>query len=312
MKTFRKIALAIVIIIVLSLSGGYLYFEKKFAPPENYLSVSGFTKNVVIRWVAADGNPYAAVLLPVQIAGMGQTFYMQLDSGSPTTVFYKKALASLPVKFRNQLQGHKNPNEISTGFNIGNMQVTSDRFTVLDYGNKIDIEHPDADNIIGTIGTDLLEKRTIVLDFKNSLCSFTADIRDGEFTGLEFKKRRIIFPATIGNESLKLLYDSGTSGYELITNKKEWESYKTPNGKIKTEKGNSWGNILTVRSAPAALKIKIGNRELKLSEVTYIEGTSAMQNFLMKRSGMQGMTGNKLFINHKLILDCKNKKFKVE
>ena len=312
MKTFRKIALAIVIIIVLSLSGGYLYFEKKFAPPENYLSVSGFTKNVAIRWVAADGNPYAALLLPVQFTGMDQTFYMQLDSGSPTTMFYKKTLASLPAKFRNQLQGHNNPNEISTGFNIGNMQVTSDRFTVLDYGNKIDIEHPDTDNIIGTIGTDLLEKRTIVLDFKNNVCSFTADLRDGEFTGLEFKKRRIIFPATIGNESLKLLYDSGTSGYELIMNKKEWESYKTPNGKIKTEKGNSWGNILTVRSAPAALKIKIGNRELKLSEVTYIEGTSAMQNFLMKRSGMQGMTGNKLFINHKLILDCKNKKFKVE
>jgi len=58
--------------------------------------------------------------------------------------------------------------------------------------------------------------------------------------------------------------------------------------------------------------IKIGNLQRQLSEVTYITGTSQLQNFLMKQSGMQGMIGNKLFLNHKLILDCKNEKFKIE
>ena len=82
--------------------------------------------------------------------------------------------------------------------------------------------------------------------------------------------------------------------------------------KIKTEKGNSWGNTLSVFTASAKKKILFGNLELNLSEVTYIEGTSELQKFLMKRSGMQGMIGNKLFLNHKLILDCKNQKFRLE
>lgn len=108
------------------------------------------------------------------------------------------------------------------------------------------------------------------------------------------------------------MYDSGTSGYELITQKEVWEKYKTKNSIIKTEKGNSWGNTLAVFSASANKKIHFGSLALKLSEVTYIEGTSDLQKFLMKRSGMQGMIGNKLFLNHKLILDCKNEKFKLE
>lgn len=59
-------------------------------------------------------------------------------------------------------------------------------------------------------------------------------------------------------------------------------------------------------------KIRFGSKTLPLSEVTYIEGTSKAQNFLMKFSGMQGMIGNKLFLNRKMILDCRNQMYKIE
>ncbi|MNE59390.1 hypothetical protein D3C80_1544780 [compost metagenome] len=108
------------------------------------------------------------------------------------------------------------------------------------------------------------------------------------------------------------MYDSGTSGYELITTKEIWQQYRNKNSAVKTEKGNSWGNTLSVYSASAKKKIRFQKTTITLSEVTYIEGTSGLQQFLMKRSGMQGMMGNKLFLNHKLILDCRNEKFKLE
>ncbi|WP_306350092.1 hypothetical protein [Flavobacterium sp. '19STA2R22 D10 B1'] len=312
MKLFKKITLVIVISTVLSLLGGYFYFDQKFTPPENDLNVSGFTKDISMRWVSSEENPYSATLLPVQIKGIDKTFYMQLDSGSPITLFYKKSLESIQSKLQHSFKFNTDQNQISIHFNIGTMSIVSDHFKVLNYGNIIDLNNPNAENIIGTIGTDLLERRVTILDFKNNLCSFVEDIKGEEFTEFEFKKRKIIFPATIGDEKLKLLYDSGTSGYELITNKEEWEKYKTQNSKPSIEKGNSWGNMLTVISAATKNTIKIGNQDLKLSEVTYVEGTSQIQNLLMKTSGMQGMIGNKLFLNHKLILDCKNKKFKVE
>jgi len=312
MKTFKKITLILVVIISLSLLGGHFYFDKKFTPPDNYLTVSQVAENVPIKWDVTDDNPYSALFLPVRIEGIDKPLYMQLDFGSPITIFYTKSLASLQTKFRNQIKPDTIQKQIALNFNIGDMNVASKTFSLLKYGDSIDFNNPDALNVIGTIGTDLLEKRVTVLDFKNNTCSFIKDISTNGFEDFEFKKRRIIIPAAIDNEDLKLLYDSGSSNYELITGKEEWEKYKTPGGKIKTDKGNSWGNQLKVVSAPANHTIKIGSTALQLSEVTYVEGTSTLQNLLMKSSGMQGMIGNKLFLNHKLTLDCKNERFRIE
>ncbi|MBB4799994.1 hypothetical protein HNP37_000033 [Flavobacterium nitrogenifigens] len=312
MKILKKIAIASLVIIVLFLLGGYFYFQKKFTPPENYLTVSGTAENIPMKWISSDENLHSALLFPIKLEGINQTFYMQFDSGSPITVFYKNALESISKKHQNQLHFNSEKNQIATHFTIGKMDIISSNFEVLNYGNKVDFEDPNAENIIGTIGTDLLEKRITVLDFKNNKCSFTEQIQEKNFVDFEFKKRKILISAKVENENLKLLYDSGTSGYELITTKEVWKKYKNTNSKIKTEKGNSWGNTLSVFSASAKKKILFGNLELNLSEVTHIEGTSDLQKFLMKRSGMQGMIGNKLFLNHKLTLDCKNQKFKLE
>lgn len=311
MKIFKKLMLSVAIFIALSLIGGYLYFDQKFTPPQNNLNVAGIAENTNLSWDHTEENSHAAVLLPVKIKGIDKVFYMQLDSGSPTTLFYKKSLESIRAKFQNKIKINEKRNTISTQFNIGNMTVTSD-FELLNYGNTVDLKNPLGKNIIGTIGTDLFEKRIVILDFKNETCFFVENTDEKDFKTFEFKKRKILIPGTIGDQKLKLLYDSGTSGYEFLTNKEEWQKYRLPNGSIKKEKGNSWGNVLTVISAPADQTVKTGNSELQLSEVTYVEGTSQMQNLLMKTSGMQGMIGNKLFLNHTLIIDCKNEKFKVK
>jgi len=312
MRIFRKIVLVLLVVFVLIAFGGYLYFDQKFSPSENYLNVSGDTENIPVKWISDNDNPYSVLLLPVKIQSIDKEFYMQLDFGSPTTVFYKNALQSLAVKFPEKFGFNKNVDQIALNFELKDLKINSQNFKLLDYGNALDSDDVNAENCIGTIGTDLLEKRIITMDFKHNFCSFSQTITEKGFTNFEFKKRRILLPAQLENQSLKLLYDSGTSGYELITNKENWDKIRIPNTKIKKEKGNSWGNTLTVISAPANKNIKIGNLQRELSEVTYITGTSQLQNFLMKQSGMQGMIGNKLFINHKLILDCKNQKFKIE
>lgn len=308
MKLFKKIALAVIILFALALLGGYFYFENKFSPPENYLSVSGSAHDIAFQW---DPNgSYSAVYLPVKISGIEKTFYMQLDSGSPVTLFYKTSLQSIGEQFKRVIDSSQA--QVPLDFSLGNMAVSSRKFQVLDYGKKVDFDNPSAIDIIGTIGTDLFEKRVVVLDLRENACSFVESYETIGFEKMEFKKRRILFPASIENQELKLLYDSGSSVYELITNQEEWGKLKSPGTQIRTESGNSWGNTLKVISAAANRQIEIGKTTLKLSQVTYVEGTSALQNFLMKSSGMQGMVGNKLFINHKLILDCRNERFKID
>lgn len=310
MKLFKRISLAILSIILISSVGGYIYFEKKFTPADNYLTIEGVSGNIPLEWISTESNPNVAILLPVKLDGISKVFYMQLDFGSPFTLFYSKTVGSIQSQFSKEIKFDENSDTISLKFDLGKMKISSDKFKLIKYGEVADLDNEI--NIIGTIGTDLLEKKLITLNFTENYCLFNDDQFTDGFTSFDFEKRRILLPAKINGKSLKLLYDSGTSGYELITDQSEWNKYRLKNGQIKTENGNSWGNILTVNTAPAKQEIELGNKNLNLSEVTYIYGTSKMQNLLMKFSGMQGMIGNKLFLDHQIIIDCKNEKFKVD
>lgn len=312
MKILKKIVLGFLISTAIVLIGGYVYMNEKFSPPENGLTVLNEAQNIPIRWVHDNEAPYSALLVPVNIPGIDETLFMQLDSGSPVTVFYKASLQSIDNELKKARLKIKDSTRVNLTFHIKELRITSEDFKLMDYGNKIDFKNRDAENIIGTIGTDLLEKRILVLDFPNSRCSFIETVDETGFSEFEFTKRRILLPAKLGGQNIQLLYDSGTSGYEFITDETTWEKFRIPNGKIKTEKGNSWGKELKVISAPANEKIKIGNSYLPLREVTHIKGVSKIQTVLMRSSGMGGMVGNRLFLNRKIILDCKREKFKLE
>ena len=311
MKILKVTLFAFLAIFVVSSVAGFLYFEKKFTPPENHLQVEGISDEVPIEWISNESNPNVALLLPVKVEGISKKFFMQLDFGSPSTIFYSRSLNSLQARFSTVPYSENDREIVSLKFHLGQMEISSDKFKVIDFGEEIDWEQKGM-NIIGTIGTDLLERRLTTIDFKMNYCSFSNSRSLSGFKAFDFKKRKLLFPAKIGGERLKLLYDSGTSGYELITSQDEWNKYRLKNTNIELENGNSWGNKLTVILAPAKADVHIGGARLNLSEVTYIEGTSQIQNILMKLSGMQGMIGNKLFLNHTLIIDCKNEKFKVE
>lgn len=312
MRRLKRVALASLVSLVVSLGGGYVYFDRKFTPPENALSVSSMATEVPIRWLATNGNPHAALLLPVKLDGIADTFYMQLDLGSPSTVFYGNAIRSVLEQRRAGFAIGHGARQLGLGFSIDGLRIRSGSFGLLDYGSKVEFGNPAAANIIGTIGTDLLEKRILVLDFKRGTTAFLQEVPEAGFSGFKFTKRRVLIPARIAGRDGMFLYDSGSSGYALLTSKQEWDRLRTPGGAIKVDTGNSWGRALKVMTAPAAQTLALSNATLRLSEVTYVEGTSRMQEWLMRSSGMQGMLGNKLFLGHTLTLDAKRERFKLE
>ena len=312
MKWLKRVALGLLALLVVSSVGGYVYFDRKFTPPANALSVSHAAQRIPLRWLASDGNPHAALLLPVKIDGITDVFYMQLDTGAPSTVFYRRSLQSILEQHPAAFAIEAGKQQVGLGFAIDGLNVRSPRFALLDYGSKVESGNPQAANIIGSIGTDLLEKRVLVLDFRQDECAFLQAVPEAGFADFQFRKRRILLPARIGDQPRTLLYDSGSSGYALLTGKQEWDRLKTPGGLVKVEKGNSWGRALKVMTAPANREVTVSTVALPLTDVTYVEGTSKMQDWLMRSSGMQGMVGNTLFLGRKLTLDAGTQKFKVE
>lgn len=305
----------IILIAVLLISGliGYFYFDKKFTPPENQLKVSNHQDTLPIKWVSNQDSEFAALLLPVKLDGITDTFYMQFDLGAHTTLFHEKSLQSIIQKhpfLNSSIENEKDPFQ----FKLGEVSISIPVVKRINYGKEIKWT-PSSTNIIGTLGSDILEHKVVVFDFKHHIIrfcnTFPKDIKKEYIQDFEFKKRKVLLNGKINDENTQLYYDSGSSAFELITDKNQWENLALSEAVEQTYQANSWGNPLEVHSIASDAIIKFGKKEISLTEVTYIEGTSVVQNLLMYFSGMGGMIGNKLFMDKILVLDAMNQKFAV-
>lgn len=294
MKLFKKIAIGVFTVLVLILIGGIIYFEQKFTPEDNYLTVENESGNIPITWL---GNEKNVLLLPIHFKGNQETFYLQFDTGSPYTIFYSSSIKGIrEIIFNND--------RVKTSFYIGKTEISSDQFKLFktEKGDK-----NDSIKIIGTLGADILEDRKTLIDFKeNQVVVNVSKVPENVKNVLidfKFKKRKIIIPGVLKGKERKFLYDSGSSAFELLTYKEEWEKLKSKNSRVKIEKSRSWNDVLTTYTAHCKQNIKFKNVEIPVKEVTYVEGFSNAQFSLMKFSGMSGMLGNKIFLNNSVFID---------
>jgi len=296
MKIVKKIVLVILAVLVLGMLGAYVYFDRKFTPEKNYLTVSYESGNVPFSWV---GPEKTALLLPVHFANDTVTYYLQFDTGSASTVLYSGAIDGLK-------QIGTNGQRAQATFYIGKTKIASDKFKVLKIGGAE--AKNDTLKIIGTLGADLLENRKTVIDFTQNhialnLAKAPTQFQDHLFD-FQFKKRKIIIAGLLNGNPEKFLFDSGTSAYELLTDKAIWEKLKRPDSEVTVEKSEqSWDKILTTYTANCNQNILLGDKPLQLAQVTYVAGFSQMQYAMMKFSGMTGMLGNKIFLGHCLYID---------
>lgn len=304
MKILKKIVLTILVVLVLASLGAYIYFDQKFTPDKNYLTVENESGFIPITWLGTEKN---VLLLPIHFEGDTANYYLQFDTGSPYTAFYSKSI-------KNIHQISKKEELAKTYFYIGKTKITSDKFKIYNQGN-------DNDNsslkIIGTIGADILEDRKTIINFKENYIALNLSKVPSQFQNklfdFKFKKRKIIIKGLLKGQEEKFLFDTGTSAYELLTNKEVWENLKLPNSKINIEKSEqSWDNVLTTYTANCKQNIQIANHKISLNNVTYVEGFSQAQYSMMKFSGMTGMLGNKIFLNNNMYIDCKQNKMGIE
>ncbi|MEM7552370.1 MAG: hypothetical protein AAF363_21980 [Bacteroidota bacterium] len=308
----------VLILLFLFVLSGYLFVEYKFSPDKNYLTVEGSSEKVPITWVENKQSSMAALLLPITINGISQKLYMQFDTGSPSTLFYMNKIQSIIDKYPEVISvHHESSTRVGLAFNLGEMVVKSSEFKIYDKKSvKIDWEDTSKIYVIGTIGSDLLEKSVSVIDFKNGECLF-GELIPNEYKSIKlqdftFYKRKTLFPAEIEGESCKLLHDTGTSGFELITSKQIWERMSERSAKPKEAfEVKSWNNVLKAYDIESDKQIHFDMSSIDLNKVTYVEGATFLQIVLMRMTGMGGLVGNELFRNKVLIMDCRNQKYAI-
>lgn len=319
MKLFRNLLLAVLTLLLVSGLGGYFYMRKKFEPAANQLVVSGLPITTRFAWHASGTepvNPHAGLLVPVRLPGCPRTCYLQFDTGSTSTLLYANSLAALRKQYPATAE-YLSPQADTlrnVTFSLGQSTVQASWLRVLEYGATEVPADSAAHFIIGSLGADVLDGRVLVLDYARQQFSLSTQLPDSltshtAFVPLSYEGRRVILTAQVLGKEEKLLFDSGSSAFSLITSQAIWQNMARPQAPVQTGASNSMGRKLTTYTTATAEAMQINSATLPLGTVTYIEGTSLMQNTLMRFSGMGGMLGNKAFEQHTIVLDMSGGRF---
>lgn len=286
--------------------------------PATAIGISASKKYIVpFSWLAdsVNGNtePHAAMLIPVQLPNCPKQFYMQFDMGAPNTIFYKNKLRAISEKYPSfhKLQDTDSSLQqivITTGKN--KIEVTNVR--LLDFGEKTIDWSSGKKEIIGTIGSDWLENRTVLINYPQQqiVLNYTVAAKlQNRFTDFSYVQRNIMLPVTIKGKKTMLYFDTGSSAFALLTSKETALSMAVADAVTNRYPVKSWGRTLYANSLVTADSVEMSQLKIPLHTVTYMEGASEEQVSRMLKLGIGGMTGNKLFLHSGLVLDTKNKKF---
>jgi hypothetical protein len=287
---------------------------------ENYLVLPATTYTIPFIWqgdsINAKWEPYTAFLIPVKLPNCTKQFYMQFDLGSPYSLFYKNKLASIQAKFPASIKQNIADSKLTNfSFKAGKVEVLATEIVnkqfdsiPINWSNKNGIE------IIGTLGADFIDNKTMIIDYPNKRMTISNEIPKKlkaklTLTDFVYASKSILLPAKVSDKETLLFFDTGSSMYELLTNKSTALLLAEPNAPVSQSKVNSWGTSLIANTVATKDSIELSGLKIPIHYATYIEGMSTSKVEQMMQMGIGGMTGNKLFLNYKLVLDTRNKKF---
>jgi hypothetical protein len=180
--------------------------------------------------------------------------------------------------------------------------------TTINWTDKNSVE------IIGTIGADLIDGKVAIIDYPHCRLTISNTIpeklmRHIALTSFIYSNRSVLIPAKVKDKKTILYFDTGSSMFELLTDKETCNRLSIPNAKIWQYTVKSWDKFLIANTLPSNDSIELGNTTIPIHSSTYMEVISSSQIERMSKMGIGGMTGNKLFLNYILVLDTKNHKF---
>ncbi len=286
--------------------------------PVTTIALSASKKySIPFTWLADSVNgsiePHAAMLIPVKLPHCSQQFYMQFDMGAPNTVFYKNKLRVISEKYPSfdplpDTAGSLQQITITVGKN----KISINQAHLLEFGEKTIDWSAGKKEIIGTIGSDWLENRTVLINYpkQEMVLNYTVAAKlQNRFTDFSYVQRNILLPAMIKGKKTMLYFDTGSSAFALLTSKETALSMAVAGAVASRYPVKSWGRTLYANSLVTADSVEMSQLKIPLHTVTYMEGASEEQVNRMLKLGIGGMTGNKLFLHSGLVLDTKNKKF---
>lgn len=259
----------------------------------------------------------AFLFVPVKIDNLPHEFTMQLDLAMGQTVFYGNSIDPYLEECTSLADKYKVPM-----FNDIALKMGSVKFAGVDvryypnFGEKIpqDSLHSRSSKHVGTIGSDLFRNKILVIDYKSCRLAVTDSLpeeyKDLPAEKFELKDGVIKIPFRINGKECKLMFDTGSSPFQLVTSKER--ALEISDSIITDSLGGPlwWGKEITFYGLTVNKPIKFGKKVFKSSKVYYDK--EGLWKEIYDYQNVWGITGNAYFLDHIVIIDYKNKLFRVK
>ena len=284
-------------------------------------------KNEKIVWTDfewADPNYKDVMLITSKLDTLDYLFRWQLDTGSPYTYLEGGTFKKFTNKFPYLADKIK---RVDTSYNgnwykiftppfkfdtpiLPNMILKNDKIG----GNfSQDLLDKYKGFSIGTIGVDIFKNKVLILDFKNKKIGYCDSLTKQFYkqkinsSPFQFYKNRIILPVQIGTEKINFMYDCGASMFTLNATPKHSKSFapKQLTDTLYNINNGESGAVYNALGGKTDKQIKILGKTFK-DMVIYLEKD---ESEIFEEAKVAGAIGNKLFLEHIVIIDFKTKKF---
>lgn len=269
----------------------------------------------------------SAMIVPFEIEGIPHKFNAQFDLGAVSTILYGNSIAPYLVKYKDtfsridtvnycRMEGVRCPY-----FKALNLNLSGVRFSNVDmawfkgYGDTLTVDsiYTSTEKHIGTMAADLCKGRVLVIDFPGQrICMLDAlpSAWEGRvnYVPMEYLKEYnwIFLPLKINGKEEKVLFDTGSSIFPLLTSPKNVGKIADTSHCVDSLAISSWGEISTVYSYQPKVKIEFDKMDLSSHQVFAGDQVS---DEMLEGAGFWGIVGNRYFLNQTVVIDYKNNKF---
>lgn len=260
----------------------------------------------------------AAILIPFRFNGINEDYYLQLDTEA-SSLLYGNSFYDVEPSYRVIKKKDKRPYVVSIDGTLSKYVFTNENFGLLqDYGATLEELKESEYKLIGSLGLDFFKNRILIIDFSEEkfvILNNQNDVpinikKNSVFLDMKYKNNKIYLKSKIGAKNLSLIYDTGSSIFDIVTNKEIWTSLtNVKNDKdIKLLEVPSWGTIVQLKGARAENDWEIG--DVIIEKPLIFHEASGLENFNFKSIKVDGLLGNAIFYdNHIITIDLINKKF---
>jgi len=284
------------------------------------------------EWVADSiGNRYfdkLAITIPFSIEGIPHKFKSQFDLGATSTMVYGNAIRPYLYKYPNvsekldtinkgyRLQSKKVGAFKNINFKLDTVLFKNQELVHFDgFGEVLTKDSVETKTIkhIGTIGVDIFQDKYLIIDFPNQkiaiLDSLNAHyIKRTTFVDIKLDNGRVKVPVNINGNVKYFMFDTGSSRFPLSVTKENIKLISSSNSAIDTMLTSTWGEYYNVYGYKIDSDISIGDFKIEAQNLNVYDSKKEFKQFY-EQEGIMGLMGNTFFLDKKIIIDFKNKKF---